>query len=80
MSPAKKELDLSTYQARFAARLRELRTKAGLSQVELAAALEVAQNTVSQWETGNHSPTVGIFPALARALKLKKTKDLLPNE
>lgn len=80
MSPAKKELDLSTYKARFGLRLKELRKAAGLSQVELAAALEISQNTVSQWETAISSPTVETFPALAKALKLDKVKDLFPDE
>lgn len=80
MSPAKKELDLSTYQARFAARLRELREKAGLSQVELAAAVGVQQNTLSRWETAANAPAMGTFPALAKALKLDKVKDLFPDE
>lgn len=80
MSPAKKELDLSTYKGRFGSRLKELRKAAGLSQVELAAALEISQNTVSQWETAISSPTVETFPVLAKALKLEKTKDLFPDE
>lgn len=80
MSPAKKELDLSTYQGRFAARLRELREKAGLSQVELAERLNVPRSNIARWETAANVPALKLFPALANALKLKKTKDLLPNE
>lgn len=75
-----KELDLSTYQGRFAARLRELREAAGLSQVELAAAVGVPQSTLSRWETGGNVPALKLFPVLAKALKLKKTKDLYPDE
>lgn len=80
MSPAKKELDLSIYQGRFAARLRELREKAGLSQVELAERLNVPRSNIARWETAANIPALKLFPALANALKLKKTKDLLPNE
>lgn len=80
MTPAKKELDLSTYQARFAARLRELRVKAGLSQVELAERLNVPQSTVSRWETAANAPPLNLAPTLAKVLKLKKTKDLFPVE
>lgn len=34
-------------------RLKELRKKSGLSQVEFAKKINVAQNTVSNWENGN---------------------------
>lgn len=34
-------------------RLRELRKKQGLSQLELGKALSMSQNTISQYETGN---------------------------
>lgn len=44
-------------------RLMELRTRAGLSQTEVAARLEVRQATVSAWETGASEPQ--IFDVLA---------------
>ena len=34
-------------------RLKELRTKHGMSQIEFAKKFNVAQNTVSNWENGN---------------------------
>lgn len=80
MTPAKRGPDLSTYSGRFAARLRELREKAKLSQTELAAKLGVTQLAVSKWETARTRPSIEMLPALAAALNLKKAKDVLPNE
>lgn len=38
--------------------LAELRKKKGISQTELAKQLDVSQNTVSQWETGDRKPDI----------------------
>ena len=46
-------------------RIAELRKAAGLSQTELAKTLCIAQNTLSQYETGNRSPTKKILERLA---------------
>ena len=40
----------------FGNRLYELRKKAGMSQEELAAALDVTRQTVSKWEVGDSTP------------------------
>ena len=48
----------------FANRLYELRKKAGLSQEELAAALEVTRQTVSKWETGDSTPDMAKLRAM----------------
>lgn len=37
--------------------IKTLREKKGISQKELAAALNVGQSTVSTWETGEGTPT-----------------------
>lgn len=37
-------------------RLVELRKKAGLSQIELGKKLNMAQNSISNWENGNREP------------------------
>lgn len=49
-------------------RIRELRRKAGLTQVELADSMGVAQNSVCGWETEVALPRSRELPALARVL------------
>lgn len=67
MTPTKREPDLTTYAGRFAARLRELRQAAGLTQVEAAERLNLPQHVISRWETGDRSPSLRQFPAIAKA-------------
>ncbi len=57
-------MDLKT----FAARLKELREGAGLSQKELAERAGVSQRAISHWEQGLHEPGLLAGPALAAAL------------
>lgn len=45
--------------------IRELRIKRGLSQLELAKQLNVAQNTVSQWENGTREPDAEMLRKLS---------------
>jgi transcriptional regulator with XRE-family HTH domain len=49
-------------------RLREARGRAGLTQVQLAESLDVAQPTVVGWEKGQRLPDVLMFVRLAGAL------------
>lgn len=67
MTPTKREPDLTTYAGRFAARLRELRQEAGLTQKEAGERLSLPQHVISRWETGEHSPSLKQFPAIAEA-------------
>ena len=80
MSPKRKAPDATTYSGRFAIRLRTLREKAKLTISEVAEALEASPNTIYSWESGTRAPNVADFPQVAEVLKLKKTKDLFPNE
>ena len=80
MTPARKEPDLSTYAGRFAARLRKLRLKAGLTPEQAAEAIGVTATSVYQWESAMNLPRTSKFPEIAKTYKLKKIKDLLPNE
>ena len=48
----------------FAKRLYEQRKKAGLSQEELAAALDVTRQTVSKWEVGDSTPDLAKLTAM----------------
>jgi transcriptional regulator with XRE-family HTH domain len=50
-------------------RIRELRTTRhgrGISQEELAQAVETTANTISRWETATYKPSVADLEALAR--------------
>lgn len=49
-------------------KIKELRKKAGLTQVKFAEAMGVTQSTVSQWENGRVLPDTARLPALAEAL------------
>lgn len=45
--------------------IRELRTKAGLTQKQLADRLNVTDKAVSKWETGGGCPDISVITALA---------------
>ena len=47
-------------------RVRELRTDKGLSQAELAAAVEVSRQTINSIETERYTPSLPLALALAR--------------
>ncbi len=47
-------------------RIRELRTLRSISQVELAAALGVTKQSVSNWENDNIQPSIDILIKLAK--------------
>ncbi len=55
----------------FPARLLRLRTKAGLSQRELAAATGITQAAYHALESGKCEPKLSTLRALASALKVK---------
>ena len=46
-------------------RIKELRINAGLSQADLANALNIHQTAVSQWETGRTHPDIPVLIAMA---------------
>ena len=77
--------DESTYSGRFAARLRMLREKAGLTVDQVAQAISAdghtaAARAIYNWEQGKTSPPVNAYPPLSRALGLKSVRALLPEE
>lgn len=53
------------------ARLRSVRIAAGLSQEVLAAAIDVAPNNVSNYETGKRALTLPALAAVSRALGVR---------
>ncbi len=75
----RKEIDTSTYEGRFAARLKMLREKAGLSVDELAEKTGINRATIFRWEGGSISPPVSALPVLAKAIGIK-TARLLPKD
>lgn len=84
MGRATKEPNITTYQGRFAARLRELREKRGKSVAEMVDAyrtqgLEVAASTIYGWENATRTPAIEQFPLIAAALGVS-VRNLLPAE
>ena len=59
---------MTDFRKKFAKRLKELRTSAGLTQEELAGAVGVETKTVSYWENGHNSVTFNKLPVIAKAL------------
>lgn len=56
------------------ARLIAARSETGLTQTDLAKALDIKQQSVSRWEAGTHRPVRDMIPALARLLKADETE------
>ena len=52
----------------FAETLRKLRTKAGISQIQLGKQLFVNHSTIARWENGSRLPDASMIPRLADAL------------
>ena len=77
--PARKDPDTRIYSGRFAARLRALREKAGLSIEDMVEATGFPKRTLYNWEAGLRMPPVDSYPKLAEALGVK-TRTLLPDE
>ena len=59
--------------------IRQMRKKAGLTQIQLAERLCVSDKAVSKWERGQGVPDVSIFPALAEVFHVK-VENLLAGE
>ncbi len=76
----RKPIDTSTYEGRFAARLKMLREKAKLSVEDLADRLGVTPTTVYHWEKSHSFPKCGQLPLIAEALSLKGVRPLFPEK
>lgn len=57
-------------------KLRAMRHRSGMTQIELARSAGVSQNSVAQWETGVRAPNVRHAAALANALGANPTEFL----
>lgn len=56
-----------------------LREKAGLTQIELASALNVKQASVSRWERGDSMPSADKLPEIAKIFGCR-IEELYNNE
>lgn len=59
-------------------KIKDLREKAGMTQLELARKMGVKRSTVAMWETGCIMPHAAKLPSLAKNLKCT-VDDLFPN-
>jgi transcriptional regulator with XRE-family HTH domain len=75
----RKPIDTSTYEGRFALRLKALREKTGMSVDELAETSGIPRTTLYNWESGINQPLVGQLPKLAEAVNVS-VRTLLPKE
>jgi len=80
MARPRKQLDLDTYEGRFAWRLKALRERAGLTVEEAAENIGVVADTLYSWERGRTQPKISDFPTIAKVLGVKKILDILPRE
>lgn len=64
--------------------IRSLRVESGLTQKQLAEAMNISDKTVSKWERGLGCPDISLLPNLSLLLKVDIEKilegDLNPNE
>ncbi len=75
----RKEIDTTTYEGRFAARLKMLREKAGLTVEELAEQAGISKTTLANWERCTGSPVNEVLPQIAEALGVE-VRTLLPKK
>ena len=61
---------MTTFRKLFAARLKELRTAADISQEKFAELLGVAPKTVSYWENGHNAVNFDKLPKIAEVLQV----------
>lgn len=65
---------------RLGAKIRYQREKQGLKQQDLASALSISPQAVSNWERGDNAPDLILLPRLARALGVSSDWLLSVNE
>lgn len=59
--------------------LKELRIKAGLTQMQLAAACEVSLTSVIKWENGAGKPSDENYQKLLKALEIVPFSEPIPE-
>jgi len=75
----RKPLDLETYEGRFAARLKMLREKAGLTLEHVAIAAGVNTRTIYRWESSQTDPQIRHLPILADLFGVE-VRNLFPKK
>ena len=60
-------------------RIREARTRLGLTQNDIAGSLQVTAQAVSKWERGENAPDITLLPSLARLLNVTTDRLLGTN-
>lgn len=66
-----KQMEIERERLEFAFKLAELRSKAGLTQKELAEKLGKPQSTISRIETGEMNPSIGLVIEIVNGLEKK---------
>ena len=80
MARPRKAIDTSTYTGRFAARLKMLRERTGMSVDELAEKSGISRTTLYNWESGTYKAVIDDpLIAIAKALGIK-VRTLLPEK
>lgn len=51
--------------------IRRLRERKGITQMQMAAALNVSRGSIAMWETDRAFPRAEMLPAIARLLECK---------
>ncbi len=83
--PARKALNMDTFEGKLAHRLYELREKSGLTQEQVAEKCSVSEkrsvskNMVFQWENGRSLPPLRRLPMIAKIYGVK-VRDLMPED
>jgi len=84
MSPAKKEVDMTTYSGRIAAKMRIVREKKQLDAAKVAKRMTkfgwpITMAAYRHWENGTRKQNVDAIPYIAKALGVKP-HDILPEK
>lgn len=77
--PARKKPNLTTYAGRFAAKLREIRLKEGLTAQQAAELLNVKLATLYSWERAQTEPPLDMLPVFVRVYNLSSVGELFPK-
>jgi transcriptional regulator with XRE-family HTH domain len=77
---ARKELDESTFEGKFAARLRHLMKRSDVDATKLALECGVTRRAVDHWLAGRRYPTIDRLPVIAQALGVSSPRNLIPND
>jgi transcriptional regulator with XRE-family HTH domain len=71
-------MDISVELSQVIDKIREVRTRKGMSQMELAGKADISQSFLASLEAGRKQPSVGTILKLAKALEINPG-DLFPR-